>query len=46
MSELENSDDETDEVYTPPERENESDCDKYNAITNSWLDDKLPLAGL
>ena len=27
MSDLENSDDETDEVYIPPERENESDCD-------------------
>ena len=28
LSDLENSDDETDEVYIPPERENESDCDE------------------
>ena len=35
MSELENSDDENDEVYTPPERENERDCDKCNAVRNS-----------
>ena len=28
LSDLENSDDETDEVYIPPERENESDCEE------------------
>ena len=28
VSFLENSDDETDEVYIPPERENESDCEE------------------
>ena len=28
VSDLENSDDETDEVYIPPERENESDCEE------------------
>ena len=30
ISDLENSDDEIDEVYNPPERENESDCDKVS----------------
>ena len=30
MSDLENSDDETDEVYIPPGRENESDCDEIS----------------
>ena len=28
MSDLENSDDETDEVHIPPERENEGDCEE------------------
>ena len=28
MSDLENSDDEIDELYIPPKRENESDCDE------------------
>ena len=30
MSDLKNSDDETGESYIPPERENESDCDKVS----------------
>ena len=30
MSDLENSDDETDEAYIPPKRDNESDCDKVS----------------
>ena len=30
MSDLENSDDETDEAHIPPERENESDCEKVS----------------
>ena len=30
MPDLENSDDETDETYIPPELENESDCDEVS----------------
>ena len=36
MSDLENSDDETDETYIPPEFENERDCDEVSDETSSY----------